>query len=181
MTSFGSLAISPINASPLVAIFTSTPSCLAVSASFIWKNKLSISATTLPISHRLFFCHYSATALLLCARSSQRRLLPGKMQLRNETMSAHPEDARLAASGPRDVTLYTRPGCHVCDEAKSAISPLLREFGAVLREVNIDEDPLLKDRYGLDIPVIFIGRNKAAKHRVELAQFRQQLEEAGSK
>jgi glutaredoxin len=96
-------------------------------------------------------------------------------------MSAHPEDARLAASGPRDVTLYTRPGCHLCDEAKSAISPLLREFGAVLREVNIDEDPLLKDRYGLDIPVIFIGKRKAAKYQVDLAQFRRQLEEAGSK
>ncbi len=96
-------------------------------------------------------------------------------------MSAHPEDARLAASGPRDVTLYTRPGCHLCEEAKAAIAPLLLEFGAVLREVNIDEDPVLKDRYGLDIPVIFIGSHKAAKHRVELAQFRRQLEEAGSK
>jgi glutaredoxin len=96
-------------------------------------------------------------------------------------MSAHPEDARLAASGPRDVTLYTRPGCHLCDEAKSAISPLLREFGAALREINIDEDPVLRERYRLDIPVIFIGKRKAAKHRVELAQFRRQLEEAGSK
>ncbi len=93
-------------------------------------------------------------------------------------MSAHPEDARLAASGPRDVTLYTRPGCHLCEEAKAAIAPLLREFGAVLREVNIDDYPVLKERYGLDIPVIFIGKHKAAKHRVELAQFRRQLEEA---
>ncbi len=96
-------------------------------------------------------------------------------------MSAHPEDARLAASGPRDVTLFSRPGCHLCEEAKAAIAPLLREFGAVLREVNIDEDPVLKERYGLDIPVIFIGEHKAAKHRVELAQFRRQLEEAKSK
>jgi glutaredoxin len=93
-------------------------------------------------------------------------------------MSAHPEDARLAASGPRDVTLYTRPGCHLCDEAKSAVAPLLREFGAVLHEVNIDSDPVLKERYGLDIPVIFIGQRKAAKHRVDLEQFRRQLEGA---
>ena len=48
-------------------------------------------------------------------------------------MSAHPEDARLASRGRRDVTLYTRPGCHLCDEAKSAIAPLLHEFGATLR------------------------------------------------
>ncbi len=96
-------------------------------------------------------------------------------------MIAHPEDARLAASGPRDVTLYTRPGCHLCEEAKAAIAPLLREFGTVLHEVNIDEDAVLKERYGWDVPVIFIGKHKAAKHRVELAQFRRQLEEAGSK
>ena len=92
--------------------------------------------------------------------------------------SYSPEDAKLAACGPRDVTLYSRPGCHLCDEAKAAIAPLLREFGAVLREVNIDEDAVLKQRYGWDIPVIFVGARKAAKHRVDLAQFRRQLEEA---
>jgi hypothetical protein len=102
------------------------------------------------------------------------------MRLRIKTMSAHPEDARIAAAGPRDVTLYTRLGCHLCDESKSAISPLLREFGATLREVNIDADPVLKERYGWDIPVIFIGPRKAAKHRVDLNQFRRQLQEAGS-
>lgn len=89
-----------------------------------------------------------------------------------------PEDGKLAASGPRDITLYSRPGCHLCEEGKAAIAPLLREFGAVLREVNIDEDAILKERYGWDIPVIFIGAHKAAKHRVDLAQFRRQLEEA---
>jgi glutaredoxin len=113
-------------------------------------------------------------------RSSQGRLLPGKMQVRNETMSAHPEDARLAASSPRDVTLYTRTGCHLCDEAKSAIAPLLREFGAALHEINVDDDPALKERYGWDIPVIFIGNRKAAKHRVDLEQFRRQLQDAES-
>ncbi|HET7150399.1 MAG TPA: glutaredoxin family protein [Candidatus Acidoferrum sp.] len=92
-----------------------------------------------------------------------------------------PEEARLAGCGPRDVTLYSRPGCHLCEEAKSAIVPLLHEFGATLREVNIDEDVALKELYGWDIPVILIGRHKAAKHRVDVAQFRRQLEEASSK
>lgn len=96
------------------------------------------------------------------------------------TASNSPEDARLAACGPRDVTLYSRPGCHLCEEAKAAMAPLLREFDTVLHEVNIDEDAVLKERYGWDIPVIFIGTRKAAKHRVDLAQFRRQLEEASS-
>src|SRR4029077_7868008 len=119
-------------------------------------------------------------SLLLCARSSHWRSLPGMMRLRNKTMNAHPEDDRLAASCPCDVTLYTRTGCHLCDEAKSAIAPLLREFGAELREVNIDADPVLKERYGWDVPVVFIGQRKAAKHRVNLEQFRRQLRDAGA-
>ena len=81
-----------------------------------------------------------------------------------------PEEARLAACGPRDVTLYSRPGCHLCEEAKAAIAPLLCEFGVVLHEVDIDEDPVLQARYAWDIPVIFIGTHKAAKHRLDLAQ-----------
>lgn len=94
------------------------------------------------------------------------------------TANNSPEDAKLAACGPRDVTFYSRPGCHLCEGAKAAIAPLLREFGAVLREVNIDKDAILKGRYGCDIPVIFIGPHKAAKHRVDVAQFRRQLQES---
>jgi glutaredoxin len=96
-------------------------------------------------------------------------------------MSIASEAARLAASDSLEVTLYTRPGCHLCDEAKAAISPLLREFRAPLREVNIDLDAELAEKYGWDIPVVFIGRHKTAKHRVDLAQFRRQLQEARQK
>jgi len=95
--------------------------------------------------------------------------------------SSSPERARLAGAGPRDVTLFSRPGCHLCEKAKAAIAPLLLEFGVDLYEVNIDEDAVLQDRYGFDIPVIFIGQRKAAKHRVDLEQFRHQLQEASSK
>ena len=96
-------------------------------------------------------------------------------------MKEHPEDARIAAAGPREVTLYTKPGCHLCEEAKAAMAPLLREFGASLREVNIENDVVLEERYGWDIPVIFIGARKAAKHRVDVEQFRRQLQVNKSK
>ena len=96
-------------------------------------------------------------------------------------MKGHEEDERLAGAGTHEVTLYTRPGCHLCGEAKSAIAPLLSECGAVLREVNIEGDAVLEERYGLDIPVIFIGSRKAAKHRVNVEQFRRQLRESTSR
>lgn len=77
-----------------------------------------------------------------------------------------------------EVTLYTRPGCHLCEDAKEVMLPLLAEFDAVLREVNIDEGHELTHRFGHDIPVVFIGERRAAKHRVDREQFRRQLEEA---
>jgi glutaredoxin len=79
--------------------------------------------------------------------------------------------------GP-DVTLYTKAGCCLCDEAKAAIAPILREFRATLREIDIEGDATLMQRFGCDIPVIYVGRKKAAKHRVNLEQFRRQLQDA---
>ena len=93
-------------------------------------------------------------------------------------MSQHPEDLRLAAAQSLEVTIYSKPGCHLCEAAKAAIEPLLAEFAAPLREVNIDGDAALTERYGWDIPVIFVGSRKAAKHRVNVKQFRRQLQEA---
>ncbi len=93
-------------------------------------------------------------------------------------MNESPEYARLAGCGPREITLYTRPGCHLCEEAKALIQPLLGEFSATLREVNIDDDAELTRLYGIDIPVVFIGARKAAKHRVDLVKFRRQLSDA---
>lgn len=93
-------------------------------------------------------------------------------------MTTHPEDERLALAGPREVTFYTRPNCHLCLEAKAAIVPLLREFRFTLIEINVDEDPVLVERHGYDVPVIFLGSRKVAKHRVDLKQFLRQLEQA---
>jgi glutaredoxin len=88
------------------------------------------------------------------------------------------EDGRLAIADPLDVTLYTRPGCHLCDEAKAQMAPLLQWAGARLREVNIDADMELRERYNVDVPVIFLGARKVAKHRLDVEQFYKQLEAA---
>ena len=84
----------------------------------------------------------------------------------------------MTAAPAIEVTLYTRKGCHLCDEAKAQMAPLLREFGARLREVDIDTDENLRALYDVDVPVIFLGDRKVAKHRLDLAQFRRQLEHA---
>jgi len=90
------------------------------------------------------------------------------------------EDGRLAVASPRTITLYARAGCHLCDEAKAAITPLLSQFGATLREVDIDQDPVLRDRYTDDVPVIFVGSQFFAKHRVEVTRLRREIERSSA-
>jgi len=90
---------------------------------------------------------------------------------------ARTESGRLAVANPLEVTMYTRQGCHLCDEAKAAMAPLLLEFSAKLREVDIDDDPVLFERYTDDVPVIFIGGQLFAQHRIDQGLLRNRLEE----
>lgn len=87
------------------------------------------------------------------------------------------EDGRLAVVSPNEITLYTREGCHLCEEAKAGILSLISEFGATLHEVDIDDDPLLHDMYTNDVPVIFLGSRMIAQHRLDPAQLRRQLQQ----
>jgi len=85
------------------------------------------------------------------------------------------EAGRLALAGPRDLTLYTRAGCHLCEEMKAALGPMLREFRARLAEVDVDGDEELRTMYGNDVPVLLLGARKVAKHRLDAAQMRRKL------
>lgn len=73
------------------------------------------------------------------------------------------------------VTLYTRPGCHLCEEARMEMIAAGCEDAFTLEEVNIDEDPALKELYGWEIPVILINGIKAFKYRLTAREFRQKL------
>lgn len=73
------------------------------------------------------------------------------------------------------LTLYTRPGCHLCDEMKAAIARAGRDEPLTLEEVDISTDPALEARYGVEIPVLLVNGRKAAKYRVSDAELRRIL------
>lgn len=58
----------------------------------------------------------------------------------------------MPSPNPRSVKLYTRPGCHLCEDAEK----LLRQHGLSPELINIDTDPDLTNRYNLTIPVVEI-------------------------
>ena len=68
----------------------------------------------------------------------------------------------------RTLTIYSRPGCHLCDEMKAVVQRVARLEGDAVRidEIDISADPALESRYGLEIPVLLVDGRKVAKYRI---------------
>jgi glutaredoxin len=66
------------------------------------------------------------------------------------------------------LTLYSRPGCHLCDDMKAVgerVVPSIAE-SVTLAIVDISTDASLEAAYGLEIPVLMVNGKKAAKYRI---------------
>ncbi len=74
-----------------------------------------------------------------------------------------------------EVTLYTRQGCHLCEDAKQVIDSLREVAEFRLKILDIDLDPELQARFTNEVPVIFINGRKAFKYRVEPRQLLRRL------
>ena len=66
----------------------------------------------------------------------------------------------------REVVLYTRSGCCLCDDAKEALRVARAQVEFTVREVDIESDRDLYEAHKHDIPVIEIDGRRAFKHRV---------------
>jgi len=66
----------------------------------------------------------------------------------------------------RRVTLYSRPGCHLCEDAKAVVARVARTHALELCEIDISGDPDLERQYGHDIPVVAIDGRVVARHRI---------------
>ena len=65
------------------------------------------------------------------------------------------------------IDIYSRPGCHLCDDAKKVVERVRQRFPFSLRVIDIETDPELEKAYGEQIPVVFINGNKAFKYHVD--------------
>ena len=73
------------------------------------------------------------------------------------------------------VIIYSRPGCHLCEEAKQAIQAAECSEEYTLEEINIESDPELLRLYRYDIPVITIDGVEAFRHTLTSDEFKQRL------
>jgi glutaredoxin len=75
----------------------------------------------------------------------------------------------------KQVVLYTRAGCGLCEVAKEVILAVRRDVDFVFREVDIDSDAELFEEHRYDIPVIEIDGRRAFKHRVDPQALKKKL------
>jgi glutaredoxin len=66
------------------------------------------------------------------------------------------------------ITLYSRPGCHLCDDMKAIVAHVIQPMSSqiTLDEVDVSADPDLEARYGTEVPVLLVNGKKTAKYRI---------------
>jgi glutaredoxin len=70
-------------------------------------------------------------------------------------------------SGWPTLTLYSKPGCHLCEDLAALLDDLQPEWGFAVRTVDITRDPTLFARYRHEIPVLMCGTQEIARGRVD--------------
>ena len=64
------------------------------------------------------------------------------------------------------VTLYSKPGCHLCEEVRASLEELQTEFRFTLEEVDITDNAELFARYRYEIPVVWSDDKEIARGRI---------------
>jgi hypothetical protein len=65
------------------------------------------------------------------------------------------------------LTLYGKPGCHLCDDAAGAVLAVTEGRDVELRQVDVTMDPVLERRYGLRIPVLELDGEELFEYVVD--------------
>jgi glutaredoxin len=75
----------------------------------------------------------------------------------------------------REVVVYSRKGCHLCEIVKETLSKLERRGGFTWREIDVDSDEQLRRQFTDEVPVVFIDGRKAFKYRMDEREFLRKL------
>jgi glutaredoxin len=73
------------------------------------------------------------------------------------------------------VTLYGKPGCHLCDDARVIVTQVCAELGVGWHEIDITQDEQLFKEYGEQIPVTFVDGRQHDFWRVDPVRLKRAL------
>ena len=77
----------------------------------------------------------------------------------------------------RVLTLYSRSGCHLCEDMKYEIEALAQSEGLEIREVDVDSDPELVRRYGSRVPVLVANGAEICHYMLDMSALKAYLEQ----
>jgi len=75
----------------------------------------------------------------------------------------------------RQIRLYTRRDCCLCEEMKGVVRDVAEEVPLEVEEVDVDSEPDLREKFGGEVPVLFIDGRKAFKYRVAARELKKKL------
>lgn len=75
----------------------------------------------------------------------------------------------------REVIVYSRKGCHLCEIVKEKLTKLERRGGFRWREIDVETDDTLRRLFTDEVPVVFIDGRKAFKYRMDEQEFLKKL------
>jgi hypothetical protein len=78
------------------------------------------------------------------------------------------------------LTLYGKPGCHLCEDARAALREVLAGRDIPLREVDVTLDPVIERRYGERIPVLAVDGEELFDYVVDPDALRERLDRVES-
>ncbi|HXM22627.1 MAG TPA: glutaredoxin family protein [Terriglobales bacterium] len=100
--------------------------------------------------------------------------MPGRRK--NPAGTNPPTIATLTAmSELRQVVIYSRKGCHLCEIVKETLTKLHRRGGFTWQDVDVDSDEQLRRQFTDEVPVVFIDGRKAFKYRMDESDFLRKL------
>jgi glutaredoxin len=74
------------------------------------------------------------------------------------------------------LTLYGKPGCHLCDEARVVVHEALAGRDVELTEVDVTLDPVLERRYGERIPVLAVDGEELFEYAIDGRALRERVD-----
>jgi glutaredoxin len=74
------------------------------------------------------------------------------------------------------ITLYGKPGCHLCETARAVVQRVRAEHDFELEEVDVSVDPVLHARFGERIPVLALDGEELFEFFVQEASLRERLD-----
>jgi glutaredoxin len=76
---------------------------------------------------------------------------------------------------PHHITLYGKPGCHLCEDARRLLTSLEARYQLIVHEVDISQDPALFRLYDVRIPVIVVDGRRELEAPIDERELRRAL------